>query len=131
VSAIAGFECSLDGAAFSACASPVDYNGLAEGSHTFSVRAVDIAARPDPTPASFTWVIDLTAPTISGSRLPAANPNGWNNTPVVVSFQCSDVLSGLAAGSPPPPTTLSSEGANQSVSGTCADQVGNSASATV
>jgi lamin tail-like protein len=57
VSVLAGFECALDGAAFAACSSPVDYNGLTEGSHTFAVRAVDIFGRQDPTPASFTWLI--------------------------------------------------------------------------
>src|SRR5262249_52796168 len=49
---------------------------------------------------------------------------------VTVSFACTDATSGLASGSPPAPTTLSAEGANQSVSGTCTDNAGNSASAT-
>src|SRR5206468_624106 len=42
-----------------------------------------------------------------------------------------DALSGLAPGSPPANTLLSSEGAGQSVPGTCYDLAGNSASATV
>ncbi len=75
--------------------------------------------------------IDKTPPTITGTRTPSPNTNGWNNTNVAVSFACSDGLSGLAAGSPPTDTVLSSEGAAQSVSGTCADLAGNSASATV
>jgi hypothetical protein len=75
--------------------------------------------------------VDKTAPSISGSASPAPNPNGWNNTPVTVTFVCSDATSGLAAGSPPAPTVLSSEGVDQSASGTCTDLAGNSASATV
>jgi hypothetical protein len=75
--------------------------------------------------------IDKTAPTITGSRTPVANANGWNNTDVTVSFACSDALSGLAAGACPGPTTLTSEGANQSVSGSVTDLAGNTASATV
>ena len=67
----------------------------------------------------------------TGSASPAPNANGWNNTPVTVTFTCSDALSGLAPGSPPPPTTLSSEGAGQSAAGICTDVAGNSASATV
>jgi hypothetical protein len=74
---------------------------------------------------------DVTPPSITGSRSPAANGFGWNNSDVTVSFTCSDALSGLAAGSPPPNTWLSAEGANQSASGTCADAAGNSASTTV
>jgi hypothetical protein len=83
------------------------------------------------TAKTLTIQLDKTPPTISGAAAPVANANGWNNTNVTVSFQCADALSGLAAGSPPAPTTLSNEGAGQSVSGTCTDLAGNSASATV
>ncbi|MEW5975999.1 MAG: kelch repeat-containing protein [Acidobacteriota bacterium] len=71
--------------------------------------------------------IDKTAPVITGSRTPLANPHGWNNTDVTVSFSCTDGLSGLAPGSPPDNTVVSAEGANQSVNGTCSDRAGNTA----
>jgi hypothetical protein len=38
---VAGFQCSLDGGAFSACASPVQFSGLSVGPHAVSVRALD------------------------------------------------------------------------------------------
>lgn len=73
--------------------------------------------------------IDKTPPIVSPLRTPAPNANGWNNTDVTVSFACTDALSGLAPGSPPAATVLSSEGTNHQVSGTCLDLAGNSASA--
>ena len=62
-------------------------------------------------------LVQLTMPTpsISATRSPAANAAGWNNSAVTVSFTCVDPLSALV-GSCPAPVTLSSEGADQSVS---------------
>jgi hypothetical protein len=51
------FECSLDSAGFSTCSSPTTYTGLANGSHTFQVRAIDAARNTDPTPASRSWKV--------------------------------------------------------------------------
>jgi hypothetical protein len=56
------FQCSLDGAAFASCASPKDYTGLSEGSHTFEVKATDAAGNTDTTPASRSWTVNSTAP---------------------------------------------------------------------
>ena len=78
---------------------------------------------------SVTIKIDKTAPTITGSRLPAANANGWNNTDVTVSFVCADATSGIDTCSGP--TTLTTEGSGQTVSGNVTDLAGNSASANV
>lgn len=52
---VAGFECSLDGAAFAACASPKSYTNLSRTTHTFRVRARDAAGNVDPTPAQRQW----------------------------------------------------------------------------
>jgi hypothetical protein len=48
----ARFECRLDAGPWAPCASPARLTGLARGSHTFSVRAIDAAGNVDPTPAS-------------------------------------------------------------------------------
>jgi hypothetical protein len=81
--------------------------------------------------AKVTVKIDKTKPVITGSRNPAPNGFGWNNTDVTVTFACAEtgaVQSGVAsntvAGS-----TVSSEGASQSVTntGNCVDVAGNTA----
>jgi len=54
---VASFECSLDGASFSACTTPQGFTTLALGSHTFQVRAIDTSGNTDPTPASLSWDI--------------------------------------------------------------------------
>jgi len=102
----------------------------AEGITTITFFGTDNAGNVE-TPKTLTIKLDKTPPIITPTRTPLPNANGWNNANVTVSFQCADSLSGLAAGSPPAPTTLSTEGGNQSVSGTCQDLAGNSASATV
>jgi hypothetical protein len=80
-------------------------------------------------PASVSVKRDATDPTISGSASPAANPNGWNNSDVTVSFTCADNLSGVASCSPA--ATLASEGRDQAVSGTATDEAGNTSSVSV
>ena len=73
--------------------------------------------------------LDKTAPGIIGSRTPAANAGGWNNTDVTVSFTPTDALSGVK--STTPPTILAANAANQSVTGTATDDADNSTSTTV
>jgi hypothetical protein len=52
------YECRLDSALFSSCASSgIEYTGLSSGTHTFQVRGVD-SAGSDPTPASYSWKIE-------------------------------------------------------------------------
>ena len=45
------FECRIDAGAWGACTSPKSYASLADGSHTFDVRATDVAGNTDGTPA--------------------------------------------------------------------------------
>jgi hypothetical protein len=101
-----------------------------EGITSFSFFANDLAGNVEPAHPLIIR-LDKTPPLINGSRNPSANANGWNNTDVTVSFACADALSGLAAGSPPAPTVLTTEGTNQQVTGTCQDLAGNVASAMV
>ena len=61
------FECSLDGGAFADCASPWSYDQLAQGRHTFKVRALNEAG-PDPTPATSAFTVDTVGPSITSVR---------------------------------------------------------------
>jgi hypothetical protein len=54
------FSCQLDAGGFSACTSPKTYNSLANGSHTFDVKATDAARNTDATPARLTWTVNAT-----------------------------------------------------------------------
>jgi len=63
---VSSYECRLDGGAFVACLDDgKSYAGLAEGEHTFRVRALDAAGNADESPASRSWVVDTIAPETS------------------------------------------------------------------
>lgn len=89
------FQCSLDAAPFTACVSPEMYPGLSEGAHTFRVSATDAAENFDATPATYGWVVDLTAPesTIdSGPEDPTAEPSAtfsFSASETGAAFECS------------------------------------------
>jgi hypothetical protein len=88
------FECRLDGGAFSACTSPRSYTGLADGSHTFEVRAVDEAGNTDQTPASHSWTVDTTSPQTSIDTGPSGPSNQttatftFSSTETGSTFEC-------------------------------------------
>jgi hypothetical protein len=56
------FQCRVDSGSFSGCTSPFTITNLTDGSHTFSVRAVDAAGNVDASPATRTWTVDATPP---------------------------------------------------------------------
>ena len=64
------FECSLDGAPFSACSGSKSFDSLADGAHTFEVRATDQAGNPDPTPASRAFTVDASIRGLSVTAKP-------------------------------------------------------------
>ncbi len=53
-SGVASFECRRDGASFAPCTSPQAYAALADGAHSFEVRAIDTAGNADQT-RLFSW----------------------------------------------------------------------------
>ncbi len=90
----ATFQCSLDGAAYATCTTPLTYSALALGGHTFNVRAVN-AAGTDATPASFTWTINAPVPDTTITGTPGASTTStsatftFTSTPAGATFECS------------------------------------------
>jgi hypothetical protein len=77
------FQCSLDGAPYANCSGSGTHtvNGLADGSHTFGVQAVDLAGNVDPTPATYAFTVDTTAPETTITSGPATGTTTGDATP--------------------------------------------------
>ncbi len=67
----ATFKCSLDGAAFIACSSPMTYTNVSDGTHKFVVKAIDAYGNMDAAGASYSWMIDLSPPVVANLTLTA------------------------------------------------------------
>jgi hypothetical protein len=118
-----GFTCSDKTSGIALCPNPVAIS--TEGTaQLVTGTAVDVAGNK--ASASLPVSIDKTPPIISPAVAPAPNNFAWNNTPVVVSFACTDALSRILSCTPP--LTVSTEGLNQRFTGTASDKAGNSAS---
>ena len=97
--------------------------GLASGTSTITARQPGGIANS----VNLNVTATITPPTITASVTPAPNTAGWNTYPVTVAFTCAAGSSAVA--NCPASQTVSTEGANQVVSGTVTDAVGNSATA--
>jgi len=65
-----------------------------------------------------------TPPTITAPASPSPNGAGWNNANVVVSYSCAAGAAPLSHSSCPMPQVITTEGANQQISGTVTDSAG-------
>ncbi|PKN94770.1 MAG: hypothetical protein CVU44_02890 [Chloroflexi bacterium HGW-Chloroflexi-6] len=87
------FECDLDGGGFSACTSPANYPGpLADGPHTFSVRAEDSLGNTDPSPDTYTWTVDTSEPSVVVSSI-TTSPT--NVSPITVTITFDEPVTGF------------------------------------
>jgi hypothetical protein len=122
----ATFSCSDGYSGVKSCEPDYEFSGEGSGL-TYTGHAADNADNTNST--DVTVNIDSTAPVISFVTRTLANANGWNNGDVTVEWSCTDTGgSGVVAGTIT--KTVSTEGANQSVSATCEDLAGNTSSDT-
>lgn len=62
----ATFECKVDSGVYSACTTPYTVPvTLKDGTHTFYVRAKDVAGNYDATPENYSWTVDTLPPTLT------------------------------------------------------------------
>ncbi|MET0275374.1 MAG: hypothetical protein ABW211_00850, partial [Acidimicrobiia bacterium] len=111
------FECKLDAAAFAPCTTPLTAP-LADGPHTFSVRAIDTAGNVDATPDSYTFSVDSGVPDTAISSAPPARSNDttgdftFTSPEVGATFECSVDSALFVACTTPFATTPLLEGAH-------------------
>ncbi|WP_217921861.1 hypothetical protein [Miltoncostaea oceani] len=101
--------------------------GVPEGQQvTFWVRSVEtLAGVPiaySGYAATAPFISDRTAPAVTASQSPAANPRAWTNAPTMVTFACADANPGPGAWCPAP--VALGEGAGQVVTGSATDALG-------
>lgn len=124
------FECSVDAAVYGTCTSPVSYSSLSDGNHTFAVRSILYNGLPDPTPASFTWIVDTTAPDttiVSNPSSMTASSSatfGFSSSESGVTYECSLDGAAYSACSNPETFTGLSDGSH-TLSVRARDSVGN------
>ncbi|HZJ29427.1 MAG TPA: hypothetical protein VFD37_05510, partial [Solirubrobacterales bacterium] len=76
------FECKLDAGAFSSCsATGITYAGLANGTHTFQVRAIDPSGNTDLSPAGFTFDVAVTGSEPEEEKKGSAGPEDQDPPP--------------------------------------------------
>src|SRR6185295_8132152 len=91
-------ECSLDGASFTTCTSPVQYTTpqITDGTHSFEVISVDNSTNIDPSPAKFTWNVDTIAPItnitkiVDGNILAITNNSNTKSNSAIFEFTGND-----------------------------------------
>jgi Bacterial Ig-like domain len=92
---VTGYVCRVDGASFAACSSPDPYGPLADGAHSFDVKAAaDLAGNPGTT-TNYGWTIDTLAGDTSITSQPSSLSNssspsfGLSATEPGSTFECS------------------------------------------
>ncbi|MBX3023161.1 MAG: fibronectin type III domain-containing protein [Bdellovibrionales bacterium] len=125
------FWCALDSATPAMCTSPKAYTGVANGTHTFKVYAVNSSNKQEDPPKSYTWTVDSVAPTVTitnAAQLPTLTKQTAMSFQFAAneasSFQCSVDGSAFAPCTSPQSYSALQEGAH-SFAVRAVDSVGN------
>jgi hypothetical protein len=135
-SVIVSFECddTLSGIGAGACPSDVEVSVNTSSSGQSTSDSVSDRAGNSASSNVIIAMVDKTAPTIAASAKTADGNDyqgGWTNQNVTITFECSDVLSGLAAGCPAAVVVSSDTAAGGlSVSEAVSDAAGNTSAST-
>ncbi|MFA5890822.1 MAG: hypothetical protein WDA27_07715 [Actinomycetota bacterium] len=89
-------ECRFEHGSYTTCATPKTFSGLSEGSHTFSVRAVDGVGNTG-SAASYTWVVDTTAPGVTINQA-TAQVDPTNTGPINFTVVFGEATTDFATG---------------------------------
>jgi len=120
------FTCSDTTSGVALCPAPITVR--TEGANqVVSAIATDLA--DNTTTASVIVNVDKTPPIVAGTIDPPPDAAGWNSSSVTVTFTCSDALSGVASCSSP--VAVTTEGANQVITGRAVDAAGNAVTTSV
>src|SRR4029078_7791002 len=93
------FKCSLDGASFSTCTSPVQFTAanLPEGTHSFQIIAEDSIGNINSSPQSFNWTVDTEPPEIAvdyaidGHQKLVTDGNTSSSNSIIFEFTSVDI----------------------------------------
>ena len=103
--------------------------GFTSGKRTIEFQAFDVAGNAELLrQVDVRW--DNLAPALTATRSPAANAEGWNNSPVLVHFDAEDDTDGSGLAYVSPDKLVSTE-PGATVVGEARDQAGNRAASTV
>jgi hypothetical protein len=125
-SGVQKIEYSFDNSTWQTYTNPFTVN--TQGTTTLYYRSVDNMNNIEETKTQ-EINIDKTPPSISGAATSSPNTNGWYKDNVVIHFTAADDGSGIETVTSD--QTITTEGANQSVTGEASDKAGNTASTTV
>ena len=114
------FDCDDDESGIASCTDPVLVTEEGEN-QAIEGTAVDNAGNTATNIATVN--LDKTAPEIIQTVTPPANPAGWHNTDVSISFECDDALSGVEECLAP--VAVTNEGANIAGQVSIIDRAGN------